>query len=783
MYIFFTIGVLSSFFRCETLPDIRIPANEAFVEGTVVDVPEMSEGRLRFSIDRVNLNGRKIQGKIRLNIVQNNFADSLTKLSLSRGAVVRAAVKIHRPRMFRNPGVYAYDLRKDGIAATGYVKRLRIIGSRGGPLQWIFNKRQQLGRIIDNSFSTEIASFLKAIIPGLRKGIGRDMKDSFSATGLAHLLSISGTHFGLLSFIFFVSARTVIKLLPLKWLALMTLYLTPSQAAVLLTLPVIIFYALISGMSIPTVRSLIMISIFMTALLLGRKGQWLNSLAVASIIILLWQPYALFELSFQLSFLAVLSIGSALERRTLNTEHRTQNTERSRSDPSRRATAGTRTKKPEHVTKMKKIKKRISDKINTTVLMTISAVLGTAPVAALVFKQFPVISPLTNLTVTPLVCFIILPLGFITGFSALLFDMHSMPLNGLTASAVHTSFRLVKLFSGIPYASVHVPDPSPLLILLYFASFMLIIKTEFRWRFIPLIIVICLYLAVPLLTGDNLRITFLDVGQGDAAVVELPDSKIMLIDGGTLEPEAGRLVVAPFLWSMGVTKIDYIALSHAHPDHYGGLVYIMDNFEIGEIWTNGRVLPEAGALYKKIREKKIQGKVLKRGSVLEESDYRIYVLHPYDTFYAESPRGAYSVQNSDSLVLKIEDAHVSVLFTGDIEKEAEENLILLGPWLKSNIIKVPHHGARESSSAEFIHAVSPGTAVISAGVDNPFRHPHTETLARYQHAGTGILRTDINGAVTIISKGRSYEIRTYEDSVFRKVAGWSDEVRNLRLLL
>ena len=157
--------------------------------------------------------------------------------------------------------------------------------------------------------------FRSAIIPGLKTGISRDMRDAFSTTGLAHLLSISGTHFGLLAFMVFISIRTVIKYLPVRLLSKMTLYITPTRIAVVITLPVLVFYALISGASTPTVRSLIMIFIYMLALFLGRKGQWLNSLSIAALIILLWNPKALFELSFQLSFIAVFSIGYVLEKR------------------------------------------------------------------------------------------------------------------------------------------------------------------------------------------------------------------------------------------------------------------------------------------------------------------------------------------------------------------------------------------------------------------------------------------------------------------------------------
>ena len=526
--------------------------------------------------------------------------------------------------------------------------------------------------------------------------------------------------------------------------------------------------SLISGASTPTVRSLIMIFIYMLALFLGRKGQWLNSLSIAALIILLWNPKALFELSFQLSFIAVFSIGYVLEKRA---EDSGQNAELQ----SLLVEGGTKGRSAGI--------KRMSEKVKTAMLITIAAVLGTAPIVALVFKQFPLISPVTNLIVTPLVCFVILPLGFVTGFGALLFNMSSMPLSSVTDAVTHLALKLIKWFSNIPYASYRVPDPSFAIIALYFLSLIFLMKSKFKWRFLPLVFVICFYLVSPYLSNNNLRVTFLDAGQGDAAVIELPDGKVMLVDGSKKEPDMGRIVIAPYLWSRGIRRVDYIVMSHPHPDHFGGLIYIMDNFDVGEIWFNGRRSYESLEFFQKIAKKNIPHRILARGDILKAKAYKIYALHPYDEFYADSPRARFSNQNSASLVLKIESNNASILFTGDIETEAEENLTRLGNWLKSDIIKVPHHGGRTSSSTGFIQTVSPQTAVISVGRNNPYKHPHPETLKRYEDEGVRVFRTDTNGAVTIISKANTYEVKTYGDSRLKKVSAWQDEVRNLRLLL
>ncbi len=768
----FAFGFLYSFIRQETPPGIgdisygikssEFSGENIYIEGTIADVPELSGDNMRFTLDNIELEKQKINGKVRLFVMlERFFANNQVKhFMFSPGDRIRAVAKLSEPGILHNPGVYQHDLKKEGIILTGFVKQMSLINRDGGFMTWINNKRQMMGRIIDNSLYENNASFHKAIIPGLKRGITQDMRDAFSSTGLAHLLSISGTHFGVLAFIVFKFIKGVVKLFPVRVLSRMTLYLTPTQTAVILTLPVLLLYALISGASIPTIRAMIMVFIYMTALFIGRKDQWLNSLSIAALIILLWRPGALFDLSFQLSFTAVLSIGYVLEKRSALKNIRALN-------------AGYLEEFPRE---KNSIPVKALEKISTAMLITVAAVLGTAPFVILYFKQFPLISPLTNLLITPFICMIILPLGFFTSFSALLFNMPSIPLKGLTNTVTHFSLSFIKTFSGLPYANLRLHDPSFIIIMLYFLSLIFIIKGRSKLRFLPFIFVICIYVFNPHLSIDSkFSVTFLDVGQGESSILELPDKKIMLVDGGKDRTDMGRRVVAPYLWSKGIKRIDFMVLSHPHPDHFGGLMYIMDNFKVKEILLNGRTGTEAGDFFRKLKERKIPVRVLKRGDLLETEDYRIYVLHPYDEFHVN--------ENNDSLVLKIDSGSMSVLFTGDIDEKAEENLIHLGGWLKSDILKVPHHGGRTSSSREFIEAVSPETAIVSVGKNNIYNHPHKETIERYRDTGVNVFRTDRDGAVTITSKNNSYEVKTYWDSRFKKVQSLKDEFRNLRLLL
>ena len=191
---------------------------------------------------------------------------------------------------------------------------------------------------------------------------------------------------------------------------------------------------------------------------------------------------------------------------------------------------------------------------------------------------------------------------------------------------------------------------------------------------------------------------------------------------------------------------------------------------------------EAGELFHRLTKNGIPYRILRRGDFLNSGEYKIYVLHPYDGFYTVSSKGDVSNQNNESLVLKIVADSSSILFTGDIEQEAEGDLIYLLEWMKSDIIKIPHHGGRTSSSPEFIEAVHPDIAVVSSGRNNPFRHPHHGALQRYKSAGTRIFRTDMDGAVTVKANKGHYHVQTYPDEIFNKAETWGDELGNLKLL-
>ncbi|RPI34200.1 MAG: ComEC/Rec2 family competence protein, partial [Nitrospiraceae bacterium] len=353
-------------------------------------------------------------------------------------------------------------------------------------------QRNLLNKYISERFSEDSAALISAMTTGDTAYLNDELRDAFNVTGLAHILSISGTHFGMLSVMLFGLFVFLIKRLPYRHLQRLTIYLTPSQAAALLCIPFMISYLGISGGSIPAVRSFIMISLFLFGLLIGRKGFWLNSLLFAAVFLAVWDPDVIASLSFQLSFVAVLFIGFSLEKKETGEEAEMPATKRF----------------------------SIIRYVKTATVLSAAASLGTAPLAAYYFHYVSLVSPLTNLLIVPLVGFVLVPLSLVSSFAYILSGRFVFaPLVGFSSDL---TIALVKLFAHMPYAEVRVPSFPPVLCVFFYAFFILYIvsgrnKKLLALPFAPFLI----YMILAAFEKKDLSVTFVDVGQGDSAVMEL----------------------------------------------------------------------------------------------------------------------------------------------------------------------------------------------------------------------------------------------------------------------
>jgi competence protein ComEC len=473
-------------------------------------------------------------------------------------------------------------------------------------------------------------------------------------------------------------------------------------------------------------------------------------------LILIIYPGALWDASFQLTFAAVFSILYLV--------------------PGLRAYFE---KEEDDETASVVWRRRFAEKPRLIFLVTVAAIVGTAPALAYHFHRVSIAGFVTNFFSIPLVGFVALPLGLLSAFVLPLWEGFSLLMLNVSDATIGATVRALRFFASLPGSSVWVSRPTVFEIMLFYM--LIVCLKEIKKRRVAMYVVPAIILALFADLGywhlrglwdRDLRVSFISVGQGDSALVEFPPDgwgrrKTMLIDGGDIYRsgfDTGEMVVAPFLWTNRIKKIDYIVLSHPQKDHMGGLEFIAGAFSIFEFWWNGEGA-EGGEGGKWVAAEGGYRGLGGLGKALDTSGAEVLIVNG-----ATEKRVINGVEveflhplgnnppldtNNNSLVIRLSYGTRSFLFTGDIGAVAEE--LIATRDMRADVLKVPHHGSRASSSGAFLDAVSPEVAVVSAGWKNVFGLPHGETLERYSTRGISLLRTDINGAVTIETDG--YELR------------------------
>lgn len=707
-----------------------MPEGSALCEGQVSEEPKRfpQKIQLQVALSRCESTGVGIpvEGNVRLTL-RDPTRDGWTARHARRcpGDWIRFQASLKRPAEFKNPGAFRakryYRYQKiDALASVWKPERFSVIREAKETSDWKAGVRERIQRAVETSGGGDAGGLILALLLGERGGLSIETQEAFRRTGTAHILAISGLHVSLAALLFYFFFRWLGALVPLAhsvgWLRFYPL---------LVILPVWAYTAT-AGFPVSAVRASIMASLFLVSLCVWRKPDLLSVLALAGILILLFEPLALFQAGFQLSFMAVLFLLLFLRGR--------------------------------------------KNWFFNLAAVSFVALAGVAPLLLYHFHNVSLFGLLANIVVLPLVSFVLMPLAMlgwlVTGVLGFPFEILWKGVEGVAGWVIGLNGFLAGYAENfIYYGALSFWQ----LAFYYGAFFWLAASARFAWQkrlafFAPLMAGV-LFVGVKMPSDGKLRITFLDVGQGDCAVAVLPDGKVWVIDGGGIrysDWDVGRFVVAPYLWSQGIRQVDRLFLSHPHHDHFKGLGFLVERFSPRVITTNGDAAPEPELNeWQNFLDKLKAGgvkieKVTQKSAPIEESGVRVVFLLP-------GPRGTveHFNPNDNSVVFRLDYKETGFLFTGDIEETGELILMESKPDLHADVLKVAHHGSNTSTRPDLLSAIRPRHAVISVGEYNPYGMPSDAVIRRLKAGGTHVWRSDRHGAVTFVTDGETMEVKTF----------------------
>ena len=648
---------------------------------------------------------------------------------LDYGSIIKINGRPEEPPLPSNPGEFNYRryLQLNDIYYQFYLnddQDYEILPGEHGSL-WqhylIQPVRNKILTILDDNVPEPAVHVLKALILGERQDIDSSIIKDFQRSGVIHVLAISGLHVGFILIIFLM----IFSIMNLNY-----------RLKIILTLIFLFIFVALINFKAPVVRASIMAAFYFLAKLTERRGNSINILGVAGLVILAFDPRQLFQVGFQFSFAAVGSILYGYPKLT------------------------------GFLPKSSRFKWAFvfNKIIGRPFIVSFTAVLGTAPLTWWYYGTFQIGALLINLLVIPAIGLLLICSFILLAIGALGLGLANH-LGFLLNEFFMIILNIIHFFSSRPFVQIDLPNPPILAVILLILAVFLFFKLNSSRRFIyPVIIVFFTFLIfyLPKQKNDKLQITFVNVGQGDGAIIQFPNQSVMVVDAGENKPglNAGERYMLPMLTYYNIDRIKYLVGTHAHSDHIGGIVSILNRVKVDTL-----VLPDypyESKLYSNMlliaQDKDIPIIYKKRGDFLcPDSSCRIYILHPYGSFLQKHDQSGHEVNNS-SIVMKIQYANTTFLLTGDLETDAERCLLNYDSFLNADVLKVGHHGSKTSTGDEFLSFINPEYSIISVGRYNKFFHPSRQTVERLIVHKAHPLRTDHFGGLVFESNGKQIEL-------------------------
>ncbi|MHB1935165.1 MAG: ComEC/Rec2 family competence protein [Acidobacteriaceae bacterium] len=703
------------------------------------------------------------------------------------GERLNVALRFHTPAYFLDPGAWNYPayLAQHGIAVLGSAdasvvhiatsSRHPSLGCMATAAQtWAASRLDEIATISASDrwlpqwmrLTPQDSSVLSAMLFGDRAGLQHSMRSAFERTGSFHLLVVSGLHITIVIGLIFWLARK-----------LRMGQLSATLLAISLALP----YAFLTGFAPPVQRALWLSAVYLFSRILYRERAALNAIGIASVGVLMHNPSALFDASFQMTFLAVLAIAGVampLIESTLAPYLRGVRLPRLlQLDPFL----------PPKVAQMRVALRMYVERLRYIVgpgwswrlpfgavrcglrfteAMIVAMVVELAMVLpmAVYFHRITLVALPANLFGLPLLAFL-LPLALLTFLLGCIHPALAIPSGAVTALLLHIISWLIHLFGNLAASGLRTPDPPTWSVLCFAAAWIAalwLVRLSRRWKLAALAAIffgsLLVLLPVPMARHRGvLEVTALDVGQGDSLLIVTPDGHTLLVDAGgpiggprTEDPQfdIGEDVVSRYLWRRHVRGLDAVALTHAHSDHMGGMPAILRNFHPKILWVgNNPMTPEYRGLLAQASQQKIPVRRMMAGDRFLFGGIHVRILAP-----AANYQPGARATNDDSLVMRVRYRKTAALLEGDAEAPVEEQMVATEP-LAAGLLKIGHHGSNTSTIPAFLAAVHPQFAVISVGRNNPFGHPRVSVLDELGNAHVRVYRTDTLGLSSFLLNG------------------------------